>query len=70
MDRGTAFEKLTRMKWLIEKGMTGSPKEFAKKMEVSERTLYRLINELKEIYRMDIQFCYQSNSYKVVSPTE
>jgi predicted DNA-binding transcriptional regulator YafY len=66
MDRGTAFEKLTRMKWLIEKGMTGS----AKKMEVSERTLYRLINELKEIYRMDIQFCYQSNSYKVVSPTE
>jgi predicted DNA-binding transcriptional regulator YafY len=58
------------MKWLIEKGMTGSPKEFAKKMEVSERTLYRLINELKEIYRMDIQFCYQSNSYKVVSPTE
>lgn len=70
MDRPSAFEKLNRMKWLIEKGMTGSPKEFAAKMEVSERTLYRLINQLTEIYKIDIYFCYQSNSYRIGSSAE
>ncbi|MBS1553585.1 MAG: HTH domain-containing protein [Bacteroidetes bacterium] len=55
------------MKWLIEHRMTGSPREFAQKMGVSERTLFRLINQLKEMHNIDIYFCHQSNSYKVDS---
>jgi transcriptional antiterminator len=67
MDRPTAFMRFEKMKWLIDRNATGSPHEFANKMEVSERTLYRLIKEIKNIYKIEIIFSYQLNSYTISS---
>lgn len=66
MERIAAFRKFEKMKWLIEHCATGSPKEFASKMEVSERTLFRLIREVQDLYKIHIRFSYQLNSYTVV----
>jgi transcriptional antiterminator len=68
MDRSTAFSKFEKMKWLIERSATGSPKEFAQKIEVSERTLCRLIKEIQDLYKIEVAFSYQFNSYIVISP--
>jgi transcriptional antiterminator len=69
MDRSTAFVRFEKMKWLIDRNATGSPHEFANKIEVSERTLYRLIKEIQDIYKVEIVFSYQLNSY-IISPSD
>lgn len=47
MDYITYSEKLEYLKWLIEKERTGTTKELAKKFEVSERTIGRMISNLR-----------------------
>lgn len=48
---------------LIKKKRTGSPDELAKKLNLSKRSCYRMINELREEEGYNIKFCYLSNSY-------
>jgi transcriptional antiterminator len=64
------FEKyVSRMKYLeelIEKQGTGTPKELAQRLEVSERMLYRYIQTLKTSEK-SVEFCRKRKSY-VFSP--
>lgn len=42
-------EELERVDRLIRLKATGSPKDLAEKLQISERHVYRIINQLKEI---------------------
>ncbi|MDL2314630.1 HTH domain-containing protein [Bacteroidales bacterium OttesenSCG-928-C19] len=54
--------KLERLDQLIRLKATGSPEELADKMNTSKRTIFRTINDLKEI-GCPIYFDKQKNSY-------
>ena len=51
-----------RIHYLIQNKRTGSPKEFARKLKISERTLYRKLDELRS-YGAIISYDYLSSSY-------
>lgn len=55
-------EKLTILKNLIAVANTGSPKDLAKRLNISERTVRRLIDQLKK-NKTSIVFCRKRNSY-------
>jgi len=56
------IHRLDRLHHLIRLQITGSSDELAKKMEVSRRTVFRLINILKEI-GCPVYFNKYKNSY-------
>ena len=56
-------ETLELVKKLVEHSNTGSPKELADKLNISERTVRRLIDKLKQ--KDNIIFCRKVNSYIV-----
>ena len=56
------IDRLKRINRLIHLNATGNPKEFASKLDISERQLYRYLNDLKEI-GLNIIFDYNKNSY-------
>lgn len=41
-------EKLEKIKYLAEHKRSGTPSELAKKLNVSERTVQRMVNQLRE----------------------
>ncbi|MDN5201833.1 HTH domain-containing protein [Fulvivirgaceae bacterium BMA10] len=57
------YERFKRLEKLIRLKATGSPKELAKKFEVSERTIYRLIESIELANNKKIKFSYEENSY-------
>lgn len=63
MERKEAVNRLLHIKWLIEHKATGSPVDMARALQISERTLYRLLNDLRDIYHIDIRYSYHVNSY-------
>ena len=63
MDRKTFLKTIERLKWLIEKKATGKPKDLARSLEISERTLYRLINDIRDLSGMEITYSHVFNSY-------
>lgn len=63
MNQYLTFQQLTYLQELIQKKRTGSPKELAVKLNISERTVYRKIKALEEITLEEIIFCVHSNSY-------
>ena len=54
------FKKLDR---LIRHGVTGTPDDLAKEMNVSRATIFRLIARLKEEFDAPIYFDRNINSY-------
>lgn len=56
------YKNLNRIQELASRNATGSPKELAKKLNVSERTLYRLVRELKN-QGVLIEYCRKINTY-------
>lgn len=56
------LERLKSAHKLIQQQKTGTPIEFAKKLHISERELFRTINTLKEMDAY-VQFDRKSNSY-------
>ncbi|MFA8433913.1 MAG: HTH domain-containing protein [Marinifilaceae bacterium] len=56
------FEKLERIKKLASLKATGTPKELAFKIGVSERTLYRMIDYLRD-YGNDIFYSRSLRTY-------
>lgn len=56
------LERLRRAHKFIQYANTGTPKEFALKLNISEREVYRIIEYLKEV---DATICFSriSNSY-------
>lgn len=54
--------RVTRIKRLAEQKSTGTPKELAFKLNISERTLYRLVEIIKQEDNT-FEFCRKTNSY-------
>jgi transcriptional antiterminator len=48
---------------LIEQEKTGTPKEFAKQLGISERTLNRYLNILRHEYHVNIAYSRINKSY-------
>lgn len=59
------FERYLFVNELIKKERTGNPSTLAAKLDVSERTIYRIIDDLKLYYdeETDIQYVNEKNSY-------
>lgn len=55
-------EKAEQVVKLAKFGNTGTPKELAERLKISERTLYRLIQCVNE-RGTAIEFCRKSKSY-------
>jgi len=64
MDYITYSEKLQHIKNLAKREATGSCKELAEKLNVSESTVKRMIRCLK-ILGVNIKFCNYRRSYKI-----
>lgn len=67
------YERTKLLIELIEKENTGSPRELAEKLQVHERTIYRILEEIRLTISDEICFCKESNSYiffKNISPTD
>ncbi|WP_282039184.1 hypothetical protein [Saccharicrinis aurantiacus] len=60
---------LERMHHLIRLNATGSPKQFAHIMGISESSLYELLKIAKEL-GADIEFCNTRDSYIYKLPVE
>lgn len=56
------LQKLERIDTLIRLENTGSPNEFAKKLDISRSTLYQYLNVLK-FFGADIKYCKCSESF-------
>jgi predicted DNA-binding transcriptional regulator YafY len=55
-------ERLNRIHDLAKRNATGTPKELATKIGVSERTLFRLVKQIK--YKgISIEYCRKVNTY-------
>ena len=55
-------EQLERIETLAKKNATGTPKELANRINVSERTIFRLIQSMKD-FGTPIEYCRKTNSY-------
>lgn len=54
------LERLRKAHKLIKQGNTGSPTEFSRRLHISERELYRILEYLRE---MDAQISFSRSSY-------
>jgi predicted DNA-binding transcriptional regulator YafY len=59
-------DRLGHLQELIRKEGTGTPKELANHLNISERMVYRYLNELKDMGKQ-IEFCRIKRSYKFIS---
>lgn len=57
------YERMESVKRLIELKATGSPKQLADKFSVSERTIYRIVNDLRHVTGRNIEYSYLHQSY-------
>lgn len=55
--------RLITVDQLIRRKATGSPKELADKLHVSESTVYRVLRLLKHNMGLSIEFSEEKNSY-------
>lgn len=65
------IERLRKAHELIKQEKTGVPKDFAKKLHVSEREVYRVLEYLKEIdaeisFSNNLQSYYYSNEFDLL----
>lgn len=61
------FNRLERIDYLISSRRTGKPTEFAKRLGISERTLYDFLNVMRSLgapiqYNKDVQTYYYSEN--------
>ena len=61
------MDRLKRMDLLIQHECTGSPKEFAEKLSISESYLHKLIKDLRELYDAPISYSLKRESYVYTS---
>lgn len=54
---------LKRMNELIKRRATGSPKQFAKKLEISESSMYNQLHRLRAFFGAPITYDADSESY-------
>jgi len=65
----TRIERLQRIDSLIRLKATGSPRQLAERLEISESTLYEDLNDLKTM-GAEIVYCRYYMSYKYISPVK
>ena len=58
----TYLERLQRIDKLIQMRATGSPKDLAAKLGISERLVYHYLNVIRK-YGADLKYSYSVNSY-------
>lgn len=63
------LRQLERLDQLIRMKATGSPKDLARRLEVSERKVHRMIAEMK-LMGLPIEYCKCSKSYSYVGEVE
>lgn len=66
----TLIEKLKlidRVDSLIRRRNTGTPKELSSRLNLSERSIYNLIDQMKKL-GAPISYCNSSQSYKYENP--
>ena len=63
------LEMLDRLHCLIRRRGTGSPKSLAKRLEVSERTVYNLLDIMRDL-GAEITYCRCSKTYYYEEPVE
>lgn len=57
------IKKLKYLHWLITQNATGSPKQFAKKLGMTERSVYRIIDDLR-LSGFPIRYSEHKKSYQ------
>ena len=57
------IKRLERIESLIHRKATGRPRELANSLGVSERTVYRIIQDLTVHKNSKIEYSYPHNSY-------
>jgi predicted DNA-binding transcriptional regulator YafY len=57
------YERTKLLIELIEKEKTGSPRELARKLQVHERTMYRIIEEVRLTQPCETVYCKELKSY-------
>jgi transcriptional antiterminator len=57
------YERTKLLIELIEKERTGSPRELARKLQVHERTIYRIIEEVRFTQPCETVYCKELKSY-------
>ncbi|MBA2422694.1 MAG: HTH domain-containing protein [Chitinophagales bacterium] len=60
------YERIKLLLELLEKEKTGAPENLARKLGISVRTLYRIIEELNTNNSFIIQYCSEKKSYIIV----
>ncbi|WP_317172713.1 hypothetical protein [Echinicola salinicaeni] len=68
--RVTISERTKHFIELIEKKKTGRPGELARKLGVKERSVYRILDDLKLSIEKDIQYCKENKSYVFLEKNE
>jgi hypothetical protein len=56
-------QRLNYINYLIKQKATGSPKELAKKLGITERAWYKIRDELVNDLELPIEYCSYSQSY-------
>ena len=57
------YERTTLLIKLIEKRKTGPPRILAKKLGVTERTVYNILESLRLVFPKDIVYSTEEKSY-------
>lgn len=55
-------ERMNRIRSLAKRNATGTPKELANKIGISERTLFRLVKQIKH-QGVSIEYSRKTNTY-------
>ncbi|WP_188934834.1 HTH domain-containing protein [Puia dinghuensis] len=64
MDYATYCKKLTTLRLYIEKSWANTPKQLSQKLDVSERTILRMVNNLRE-QNCIVKYCKKDKIYKI-----
>ncbi len=67
MNFAEKIKKMEQMDQLIRLKATGNPKSFAKKLDVSESSLFELLKQIKE-FGAECYFNRSSKSYEYATP--
>ena len=62
--------RLVNLDKLIQSKCTGTPKDLAEKLNVSESTIYRLLKILREDMGLRLNYSYKQRSYVYKSSAE
>lgn len=55
--------RLLTLDKLIQRKSTGTPKDLAERLNISESTVYRLLKLLRNDMGLKIKYCHKSKSY-------